>query len=317
MLRNSNSVFSLDNFCLLDKIYHMRRILILFLFAWIFLFSYPAFAENIAVRDLPGSYIAGSTFTVTVSITIYPETPITGMIIREFLPEGWSIINSDPYWASYLPATNSYKWLYFSQVPVYGNFTITYTVRVPSDATGAYNFSGTINDQYSVRDITGDTIIYQESMIEAPIFSPQPRAFYNFFPDVEITCATDGAIIYYTIDGNDPDASSPVYSAPLHLTQSTTIKARAYKEGYSPSRITEGQYIIQIQKADINRDTNIDISDVILCLRMAIGLDINVDDNQYAPPYTDWLITVSDVNNDGVIDISDVILTLRIAIGLS
>jgi len=54
---------------------------------------------------------------------------------------------------------------------------------------------------------------------------------------------------------------------------------------------------------DINEDGIIDISDVILCLRMAVGLD----------PAN---ITLADINSDGVIDISDVILILRVAIGL-
>jgi len=54
---------------------------------------------------------------------------------------------------------------------------------------------------------------------------------------------------------------------------------------------------------DINGNTQVDISDVILCLRMAIGLDpVN--------------LTLADMNDDGTVDISDVILVLRKAIGL-
>jgi len=56
-------------------------------------------------------------------------------------------------------------------------------------------------------------------------------------------------------------------------------------------------------KGDINLDGVVDISDVILCLRMAIGLD-PVDKN------------LADMNGDGEIDIVDVILILRKAIGL-
>jgi hypothetical protein len=57
------------------------------------------------------------------------------------------------------------------------------------------------------------------------------------------------------------------------------------------------------EKGDINGDGSIDISDVILCLRMAIGLDpVNVN--------------LADMNGDGEVDISDVILILRKAIGL-
>jgi parallel beta-helix repeat protein len=51
---------------------------------------------------------------------------------------------------------------------------------------------------------------------------------------------------------------------------------------------------------DINKDGIIDISDVILELRMALKLDP--------------IQPCSDINNDGVVDISDVILTLRMAL---
>ena len=58
-----------------------------------------------------------------------------------------------------------------------------------------------------------------------------------------------------------------------------------------------------VQSGDINNSKNIDISDVILCLRMAIGLDTSN-------------ISTANMNNDFKVDISDVILALRKAIGL-
>lgn len=282
----------------------------------LFLLSGFIFAENTAVRNLPDTYISGSTFNVTISITISQQTPVTGIVITESLPSGWSVVSANPYWSKYIASSNSYKWLYFFQSPVYGSFNISYTVRVPSDASGSYNFTGTINDQYSVRNIIGDTTINQHQQVSAPVFSLQSQTFYNFFPDLEINCSTLGAIIYYTTDGSDPDQTSLVYSSPIHITQTTTIKSRAYKESFSPSQITQATYEIQIQKADINRDGVVDISDVILCLRMAISLDITIESQQYNAPYNDWLITVANVNNDNTVDISDVILALRISIGL-
>ncbi|MDP8218400.1 MAG: dockerin type I repeat-containing protein, partial [Candidatus Theseobacter exili] len=58
-----------------------------------------------------------------------------------------------------------------------------------------------------------------------------------------------------------------------------------------------------VESGDINNDKKVDISDVILCLRMAISLDtVN--------------LSTADMNNDGVVDISDVILVLRKAVGL-
>jgi len=69
-------------------------------------------------------------------------------------------------------------------------------------------------------------------------------------------------------------------------------------------------------KGDINLDGEIDISDVILCLRMAVGLPVVIGGHTYNSPYPDWLIEVANVNEDGVVDISDVIKILRKALGL-
>lgn len=295
--------------------YNMNKLWCVIVF-YLLLICACVFAQNSAVRDLPDIYIPNTTFNVTINITIKPETPTTGIIITESLPQGWSVVNSNPSWSKYIPDTNSYKWLYFSQFPFSGNLTITYTVRVPSGASGSYSFSGTINDQYSTRNILGDTNISQYSRIDPPVFSIEPQTFYNFFPDIEISCSTQGATIYFTTDGTDPGHGSTVYSGPIHIIKTTTIKAIAYKDGFQTSQITSGTFIIQIQKADINRDRTVDISDVILCLRMAIGLDITSDGQQYISPYNDWLNTIANVNDDEIVDISDVILSLRIAIGL-
>lgn len=54
--------------------------------------------------------------------------------------------------------------------------------------------------------------------------------------NVTLGSATEEASIYYTLDGSEPDESSALYTEPIHLTTTTTIKAKAYKEGYTSSR---------------------------------------------------------------------------------
>ena len=55
------------------------------------------------------------------------------------------------------------------------------------------------------------------------------------------------------------------------------------------------------------------LSDVILCLRMAIGLDVQIQEQTYQHPYLSWLVEIADMNDDGDVDISDVILILQAA----
>ncbi|MCM8759082.1 MAG: cohesin domain-containing protein [Candidatus Omnitrophica bacterium] len=83
-----------------------------------------------------------------------------------------------------------------------------------------------------------------------------------------------------------------------------------------PVSLESGIFTVDVRKGDINEDEVIDISDVIMCLRMAIELPLNIGQQQYMVPYPSWLISRADMNNDGEVNISDVILTLRKAIGL-
>jgi Lysyl oxidase/Chitobiase/beta-hexosaminidase C-terminal domain/Bacterial pre-peptidase C-terminal domain len=76
-----------------------------------------------------------------------------------------------------------------------------------------------------------------------PAFSPAPGT-YPQQQNVTLSTATADAIIRYTTNGADPTASSTVYSAPLILGSTTTIKARAFKSGLADSAVATGTYTI-------------------------------------------------------------------------
>ncbi|HNX36878.1 MAG TPA: chitobiase/beta-hexosaminidase C-terminal domain-containing protein [Candidatus Cloacimonadota bacterium] len=76
--------------------------------------------------------------------------------------------------------------------------------------------------------------------VATPAFDPAGGLY--FAPQsVTITCATAGATIHYTIDGNDPTEASSVYSAPLTVSTNTTLKAKAYLGNLS-STINSASY---------------------------------------------------------------------------
>ena len=62
---------------------------------------------------------------------------------------------------------------------------------------------------------------------------------------VTITCATDGAKIYYTKDGSDPTASSTEYTAAINVTEAVTLKAIAVKDGMNDSAVASVSYTIK------------------------------------------------------------------------
>ena len=57
-----------------------------------------------------------------------------------------------------------------------------------------------------------------------------------------ITCSTEGAQIYYTLDGTDPTDASQLYKEPVTLTDGQTIKAIAYCTGLTPSAVVSESY---------------------------------------------------------------------------
>lgn len=64
---------------------------------------------------------------------------------------------------------------------------------------------------------------------------------YDAAQDVTISCATEGATIYYTTDGSTPTSSSTTYSSAIHITETTTLKAIAIK-GEVESELVSATY---------------------------------------------------------------------------
>ncbi len=62
---------------------------------------------------------------------------------------------------------------------------------------------------------------------------------------VTVTCATEGAKIYYTTDGTEPSATNgTLYTGPITLTKSCILKVIAIKDGEADSKVTSRTYNI-------------------------------------------------------------------------
>ena len=80
--------------------------------------------------------------------------------------------------------------------------------------------------------------------VETPEFSFASGAV-NSGTEVTITCATEGAKIYYTTDGSEPTASSTEYTAAISVTEAVTLKAIAVKSGMNDSAVASASYTIK------------------------------------------------------------------------
>ena len=86
------------------------------------------------------------------------------------------------------------------------------------------------------------------SFVENPVLSHE-RGLYTGSFQLEILSATDGARIYYTLDGEVPDsARGELYTRPVEIAGAAsravvTLRVAAYKDGYLPSEIATHSYI--------------------------------------------------------------------------
>ena len=85
--------------------------------------------------------------------------------------------------------------------------------------------------------------VTKRETVKNPTFTPSAETFDDSV-NVEISCATTGAKIYYTTDGSVPSAENgTLYAGAIALTNSTTIKAIAVKDGAYSSEIVTKKYI--------------------------------------------------------------------------
>lgn len=80
-----------------------------------------------------------------------------------------------------------------------------------------------------------------------PTFTPAPGT-YATTQNVTIATETADAVIHYTTDGTEPTVTAPVYSAPIIVDLTKTIKAFAAKDGMNNSAVSTAEYRIERPK---------------------------------------------------------------------
>ena len=78
--------------------------------------------------------------------------------------------------------------------------------------------------------------------ISGPVIEPQ---------QVSITCETEGASIFYTLDGTEPTQSSIPYTGSFTVSETTTVNVRAYFPNYEPSMMASQSYVFPVEYENI------------------------------------------------------------------
>lgn len=93
-------------------------------------------------------------------------------------------------------------------------------------------------------NLDGTALTQVTHTVDRPTFSPEAGT-YSGTQTVTIASNSLGAVIRYTTDGTDPTETSTVYSAPIPVDHSLTLKARAWKTDWFPSHVRSGDYVIE------------------------------------------------------------------------
>jgi hypothetical protein len=113
-------------------------------------------------------------------------------------------------------------------------------------------FNGISSTSNAANIFVDDVVVYNavpavigggSSKVSIPTFSPEAGTYYSD-QNVTISTETDGATIRYTTNGNDPDETSTVFTTPIAVSATTTIKAKAFKTDMDPSDVASATYTI-------------------------------------------------------------------------
>lgn len=87
-----------------------------------------------------------------------------------------------------------------------------------------------LDNEFALKDPTNPAT----TQVGAPMANPGSGA-YAAGQTVVLASMTTGAVIHYTVDGSEPTAASPTYTAPLVVNATTTVRAIATKDGFLDS----------------------------------------------------------------------------------
>jgi nucleoid-associated protein YgaU len=166
-------------------------------------------------------------------------------------------------------------------------------IRYTTDGTAPTSTSGTVYSgpiQVSAT-ATVAAIAYKTGMSDSPVahaaftftgkvaevsFNPAEGSF-DSEATVSLATSTEGAQIYYTTDGSEPSAAKgTLYSGPLSVTETQTIKAVAVKQDWADSAVVQALYTIN---PAVEAVTDSEISDA----RNALARAREVDADYYDP----------------------------------
>ena len=136
-----------------------------------------------------------------------------------------------------------------------------YTINSTSFVLGNGNTS---NAQVRIKSIVITYTAGSGDFIVAPAFSVGSGMYFEA-QTVALSTTTEGADIFYTTDGTEPDEGATKYTAPITVSTTTTIKAVAIK-GSNASSVVSATYTIVNPTNKGTAESPFSIADALLVI---------------------------------------------------
>ncbi len=162
--------------------------------------------------------------------------------------------------------TTTASGVYAALLPASSTYVISASYAGESASINASTTSSTEYSPY-VNQVVNQTVgnswgnnitLSSVASASAPVFSSEAGS--SFEASLTITITSDsGTTIYYTTDGSTPTTESTLYTSPITITDTTTLKAIAVKSGLINSVISTATYY----RTDNDIASSLDTTDIV------------------------------------------------------
>ena len=195
--------------------------------------------ETLGTADNPYTVAQARTFIDGLNGGTSTEKYVSGIISQ--IDSYNSNYSSITYWISDDGTTTDQLEVYSGKGINGANFNSINDVELTAEVVVKGNLKK-YNTTYEF-DKNNELVVYNAPQhdVEAPTFSPVAGT-YAEAQSVTISCESPSTIYYYTLDGTEPTPNSTLYSEPIPVSSTTTIKAVAYAGGDDHSTVATANY---------------------------------------------------------------------------
>ena len=232
--------------------------------------SASASASTSITSVSPSKPVEGNTVTLTGKGFISAANIKAGVVVSDS-----STIKADLKVASSTSAS--------FVMPAPGGLSLT-KIQILRGQTVLATYSVTTSTE--TKDSTTETA--SQLSVATPTFSA-PGGLFTSSQNVSISSDTAGASIYYTTDGSSPTIADSLYTAPISVAATMTIKAIAVMANYSNSAIVSATYTkLETITAGTSGTTGFDWDLMCSSDSVFIGIQVNTANATYSSDGVNW-----------------------------